>query len=63
MCEGFVVYGGGKDLPRTVSSAGLEETMAAAKAMVRSLGSLRWGCAMFVTVRVWWWYMRGDGLR
>lgn len=41
-----------KDLPRTVRSAGLEETMAAAKAMVRSLGSLRCGCAM-VDVPKW----------
>jgi hypothetical protein len=54
--------GGGKNLPRTVSSAGLEETMAAAKAMVRSLGSLSWGCAMFAAVGTWWWYMGSDGL-
>ena len=33
-------------LPRTVRSAGLEETTAAAKAMVRSLGSMR--CAMIL---------------
>ena len=33
-------------LPRTVRSAGLEEMMAAAKAMVRSVGSLRCACAM-----------------
>jgi hypothetical protein len=30
----------GVDLPPTVRSAGLEETTAAAKAMVRSLGSM-----------------------
>ena len=33
--------GGGKVSPRTVRSAGLEEMMAAAKAMVWSLGRLR----------------------
>jgi len=38
--------GGGKVSPRTVRSAGLEEMMAAAKAMVRSAGSLRCACAM-----------------
>jgi hypothetical protein len=37
-----VEMGGRMDyLPRTVRSAGLEEMMAAAKAMVRSLGNLR----------------------
>lgn len=35
-------------LPRTVRSAGLEEMTAAAKAMVRSDGSLSCGCAMLI---------------
>jgi hypothetical protein len=41
-------------VPCTVRSAGLEETMAAAKAIVRSSGSFRWDCAIFSAQEKGW---------